>query len=229
MKKNITPEIWQYCMQYGNPKPAQILELIIEQNKLLPNGHMQTGVDQAFFMGFFAKTIQANSYLEIGIFTGYSLINMATYLPQTAKITALELEDKHIRIVQDNIQVANKIHAHDNTQPIITQNIEYIVGDANITLPQLIQDTRKYDLIFIDANKSTYLDYYTYAKQLLAPHGVLLIDNVFKGFNDINQEKLPKFAEKVHEMNLAILNDQEVESCMLPISDGLTMVRLKHV
>ncbi len=229
MKTIITPELWQYSIDFGNKKSPEILNLIDYSNKNLLNGHMQTGIEQCSFMGFLAKLIHANSYLEIGIFTGYSLISMVTYLPHNAIVTALELEEKHIEIVRANVKLANEISLKNPLQPKIYQEIEYIKGDANITMPELVSENRKYDLIFIDANKSAYLDYYQYAKNLLSKTGILMIDNVFKGYNNLSDSnKTPKFIEKVHNMNLAVLNDPEVESCMLPISDGLTLVRLKQ-
>jgi O-methyltransferase len=229
MKTIITPELWQYSLDFGNKELPEILLFINNFNKGLPNGHMQTGVEQCCFMGFLAKAIQANSYLEVGIFTGYSLISMSTQLPFNAILTALELEEKNIETVKYHVKIANEISLKSPLQPKIYQDIEYIQGDANITMPELVSENRKYDLIFIDANKSSSIDYYQYAKKLLSKSGVLMIDNVFKGYNNLaDNNKAPKFIEKVHNMNLTILHDQEVEFCMLPIADGLTLIRLKQ-
>lgn len=229
MKTTITAELWQYSIEFGNKKPPEILNVINNFNKNLPNGHMQTGIELCHFMGFLAKLIRAASYLEIGIFTGYSLISMATHLSDNAKITALELEEKNIETVKSNVILAKEIAMKNPLQPKICQDIEYITGDANITMPKLVSENRKYDLIFIDANKSSYQNYYQYAKNLLSETGILMIDNVFKGYSNLaDTNKPPKFIEKVHNMNMNILNDPDIDSCMLPISDGLTLISLKH-
>ncbi len=228
MKTQISQELWQYSIDFGNNKRAKILDIIAEFNQKLNNGHMQTGIEQCYFMGFLAKMIAANHYLEVGIFTGYSLISMATYLPNHAMITALELQASNIHTVKSNIKLANDIYLQDSSQPQILQKIEYIEGNALLTMPKLIEDNKKYDLIFIDANKSSYLKYYEYAKNLLSTNGVLMIDNVFKGHASlISNNNIPTFVQQVHNMNVAILNDDAIESCMIPIADGLTLIKLK--
>lgn len=228
MKTILTKELWQYSIDYGSKPLPQILNFITTINKNLINGNMQAGVDVCLFMGFIANAIKASSYLEVGIFTGYSLISMLTYLPANSIVTALELNKKHIEIVQSLIQYANNIAINDYNQPKIEQNIEYIQQNANISMKNLITENRKYDLIFIDANKSCYLNYYQYAKKLLTQNGILMIDNVFKGhYNIQEQKKRPNFIEKVHNMNLVINNDDSVRSIMIPIGDGLTLVQCK--
>ena len=219
MKTAITQELYNYTLQYGIKKHP-VVEELAQYNQSLPNGFMQTAPEQAQLMVIIAKLINANKYLEIGTFTGYSALNMALGMGQNSYITTI---DNNI----DNINTAKYFW---NKAGINTQ-IQAHHGEASMILEEFCnnQPRELFDISFIDANKSQQLKYFNYCYELTRPSGVIIIDNVLMHglVLDANNPILPNYVSAIHNFNQTLINDDRVEIAMLPFADGLTLAYKK--
>jgi len=159
------------------------------------------------------KILNPSRILEIGTYTGYSSLCMALALP-SVHITALDKNIEWTRIAKKYWQEAG-----------VDNRIQLTIGLATETLKTFKE--KSFDLIFIDANKSDYINYYEEGLRVVAPNGILLIDNVLWKGRVINSAYLDSGTKTIRKLNELIKNDPRVDICMLPIGDGLTIVRKK--
>ena len=216
LKNIISSELYQYALQYGVHEHPIAYQLRLETAKL-NNSRMQTPPDQCQFMATIAHIMQARNYLEIGVFTGYSTLNMALAMGNSGTIVALENNLEYIKIAQSFW-----------TQAGINESIECIHDDAMNACQNLLLDGRQnsFDIAFIDANKNQYLDYYEYCYQLVRPGGVIFVDNVlYQG--EVLLQNPSDFVKHIKTCNEFIYNDARVSMCLLPIADGLTIAYKK--
>ena len=175
---------------------------------------MQISVSQGYFFQFIIKTFKIKKILEIGTFTGYSSVTMALALSKNDSITCLEKNIINIEIAKNFFKKAR-----------LEQNINIIPGPALDSLNKLICNKEKYDLIFIDADKENYENYYNLSFKLLNSKGFILIDNVLWHGDVANKNKNDKFTNIIREFNSFVKNDNRVEKIILPIGDGVTICR----
>ena len=215
MPKTILDDaLYKYAVDFGTREHPILAKLRIETSKL-SNAHMQISQDQAQFMGVLAKMIGAKSYLELGVFTGYSSLAMALAMGNDSHITALDLNSNYI-------EIASKYW----TEAKVDKQITIIEGPATASCAKLIAENKQFDIAFIDANKSEYKKYYEYCYQLVRVGGIILIDNVlFHG--QVLKEHPATSVRAIKELNELIKNDPRVDICMLPIADGLTIAYKK--
>ena len=187
---------------------------IIEHNKSLGDiKRMQISVTQAYFMQLLIKINNIKQILEIGTFTGYSALSMALAV-NNVFITCL---DKN----KQTSEVANNFF----NKADVKKRINLIVGNAIDSLNNLINKNKKFDLIFIDADKENYIKYYDLAFKLISKNGLILIDNVLWKGEVIDKNKNDKITNIIREFNTYIKNDDKVEKTILPIGDGVTICR----
>ena len=192
-----------------------IQKAIINHNeKLGSEKKMQISVSQGYFFQFIIKTFKIKKILEIGTFTGYSSVTMALALSINDSITCLEKNIINIEIAKNFFKKAR-----------LEQNINIIPGPALNSLNKLICNKEKYDLIFIDADKENYENYYNLSFKLLNSKGFILIDNVLWHGDVANKNKNDKFTNIIREFNSFVKNDNRVEKIILPIGDGVTICR----
>ncbi|KAI8327892.1 O-methyltransferase-domain-containing protein [Blakeslea trispora] len=227
----------KYCDIYSTAfkKPfCDVLKAISDETKeTVDKSHMMVSQVQSKFLRDMVALLRPNRILEVGGFTGYSAVAMASTLRPNSKIVSLELEEKHIEIARRHVASAN-----------LQNQIEFKQGPALESLHELVKDNVQYDLIFIDADKGGYISYFDTIMEhnLLSDQGVLIADNVLffgqvhKLVPECNVTKdtyaegsknLKKMATKVHKFNEHIANDPRVECTILPIFDGITIVRKK--
>lgn len=162
------------------------------------------------------KMVGAKNILEVGSLGGYSSIWLARGLPEEGKLISLELDEVHARFAEENIQKAG-----------LGNKVRFIVGDANESIDELINNDEKYDFFFIDADKPNYLTYLEKAIQLSRPGSVIVADNLFQEGRvfDLNDESPSPVA--IREFNQMIASDPRLDSIILPIGDGLGVCRVK--
>tara|TARA_B100000700_G_C14828316_1_gene753285 strand:- start:309 stop:962 length:654 start_codon:yes stop_codon:yes gene_type:complete len=189
---------------------------IIEYNKSLGDiKRMQISITQAYFMQLLIKINKVKNILEIGTFTGYSALSMALAI-NNVFITCL---DKNKKTSQIAINFFNKAK--------VEKKINLIVGDAIESLKNLLNKNKKFDLIFIDADKENYKNYYDICFKLISTSGLILIDNVLWKGDVINKNKNDKMTNIIRDFNSYIKNDDRIEKTILPIGDGVTICRKK--
>jgi predicted O-methyltransferase YrrM len=214
-KGALTPDLHKYCLDYGVREHALLRELRLESDKL-SNSQMLISPDQGAFMAQLARLMSAKNYLEIGVFTGYSTLWMALAMPNDAKITALDINDKHLQAANAYWQRAG-----------VTEKITTIIAPAAESLIALQQTNAVYDIAFIDANKSEYVDYYEACLRLVRPGGLIIIDNVLMYGQVLEDNPRKNYVRVLQELNDLIYHDDRVDICMLAIGDGMTLARKK--
>jgi predicted O-methyltransferase YrrM len=216
-KTLITDELYNYAIRYGvheNP----ILTELRHKTHTLSNAIMQIPQDQGQLMGILARSIKAQKYLEIGVFTGYSSLCMALHMGKNGQIIALDNSEEYTNIAKEFWQKAQ-----------VDTQIRLIIDHALNSLEQLTQSGHNstFDIAFIDANKSDYLKYYEYCYTLVRPGGLILIDNTLFHGEVTKTNSTANFVTAIQEFNQFIYNDPRVEISLLTIADGLTIAYKK--
>jgi len=204
----------RYILEHSTPQNAA-LEWIERQTFLHTNfPQMLSGPVQGRFIGMLSSVAGARRILEIGTFTGYSAAAIALTAPQ-AHIDTLEINDELESIAREGWEragVADRIHLH--------------IGDARDTLSALAERGCIFDLVYIDANKREYLQYYEAVLPMLCSGALILADDVMQG-GKVYDENPASDAQTsaLLAFNDAVRCDSRVEVVMLPIRDGLSIIR----
>lgn len=210
----LTPELYEYLVEVSS-RESSILQQIREQNDKHPQIRMQIAPDQAQFLQFLIRAIGAKKVLELGTFLGYSAAAMAEALPEGGQVITLDNDVKTTIIAQKHWKEAH-----------LDEKIQLRLGAALDTLQTLIDENHQFDFIFIDADKRNYPQYYQLAKLLLAPKGMMAIDNVLY-HGEVSQSMPSKNAHAINTFNRMIHQDESVHISLLAIADGLTLVQKK--
>jgi caffeoyl-CoA O-methyltransferase len=206
------PGIEQYATEHSSAEPPHLAALAARtREELGMRSGMMVGRLEGLFLANLVAVTRAMSVVEIGTFTGYSALWMASALPDGGHITTCEVSETHAAIARDAFA------SHPDGS-----KIELKMGPALDT----VKDLRgPFDLVFIDADKSSYDSYFEAVLPKLAPHGLIVIDNVlWRG------EVLAGASDDADTAALIALNDKlasdaRVVAVMLPIRDGVTLVR----
>tara|TARA_B100000029_G_scaffold484672_2_gene537153 strand:+ start:12968 stop:13462 length:495 start_codon:yes stop_codon:yes gene_type:complete len=157
--------------------------------------------------------LKPEKILEIGCFTGYSALCMAEGLPKNGQITTCDISEEHAQIAQSNFQASQ-----------YANQINLILGPALTTLENL---KGPYDFIFVDADKENYLRYYETVLPLLSENGVIAFDNVLWSGQVLQAEDQTEETKAIRELNEHLIKDDRIECVMLPVRDGITLIRSK--
>lgn len=185
----------------------------------LPMGQvMQVMPEEGQLLGLLIRLVHARVVVEVGTFTGYSTLCMARALPAGGKVITCDISAKWPRFAAPYWQRAG-----------VADRIDVRIGDARATMAALRDElgTPTVDLVFIDADKASYREYYELALELLRPGGLIVLDNtVFFGrvIDSANQEP---DTVALRELNTLLHGDDRVDISLLPMADGITLVR-KH-
>ncbi len=207
---------------------AYLLETLIHEDPVaadlrtetaaLPEAGMQIGPDQAALMALLVRLINARNVIEIGTFTGYSALAMARALPADGRIVCCDLSDTWTGLARRYWERAG-----------IAERIDLRLGPAQQTLDSLREagEDGRFDLAFIDADKTGYDAYYERCLHLIRPGGLILIDNTLWSGNVADGNVNDDTTRTLRALNLKIRDDPRVESVLLSIGDGVTLVRVK--
>jgi len=175
---------------------------------------MQISVLQAYFFQFFIRTNKIKNILEVGTFTGYSALSMALALPKNGKITCLDIN-------KNTSEVANNFFKKAD----LDKKIKIILAPALNSLDKLKNDKKSFDMIFIDADKENYKNYYNLSLSLVKNDGFILIDNVLWKGEVADPNKNDQLTNVIREFNSFIKKDDRIEKTILPLGDGVTICR----
>jgi predicted O-methyltransferase YrrM len=176
-----------------------------------PHAHLQSNWNQGGFLSLFSKLIAPNAILEIGTFTGFSTLCLAEGLSATGSIDTIELRAED----------ASAARAHFDASPKAHQIISH-VGDAKTIIPTL---NKQWDLVFIDADKTGYIEYINLVLPMLSDKGVIIADNVLFHGQVFEAKITGKNAIAIQAFNEFILQHKGLEKIMLTVRDGLTLIR----
>ena len=212
----INEALVQYLQSVGYREDKIITELENETIKLGSVSQMQIAKEQGQFLEMITKISNAKNCLEIGRFTGMSTLFLARGLPETGKIVTVDNSDEFLSL-------AKKYWELDN----MNSKIESIIGDGVEVMQSMIDRQQSYDLIFIDADKNNYPNYYELSLNLLVSNGIIIIDNMLWHGDVADETKQDSQTKTIRDLNLKIQNDTRVEFSLLPLSDGLSFIRKK--
>lgn len=215
MGKNleITEKLEKYINDFSL-KLNPIQQEIIDYNKTLGDvKRMQVATSQCHFLHLIIKTSNIKNVLEIGTFTGLSALSIALALPDDGKLIALDKDKETNKIAVSFFKKAN-----------LTNKIQTIVKPALDSLDEL--KNSKFDMVFIDADKMNYKEYYEKSLKLLDKGGLIIVDNVLWHGEVADEDNLDKFTVNIRDFNTYVANDKRVEQIIVPLGDGMTVCRV---
>ena len=209
----ITEKLEKYINNFSL-KLNPIQQEIIEYNNTLGDvKRMQVATSQCHFLHLIIKTTNIKNVLEIGTFTGLSALSIALALPDNGKLIALDKDEKTNKIAVSFFKKAKQ----DN-------KIQTIVKPALDSLEEL--KNQKFDMVFIDADKMNYKEYYERSLSLLNKGGLIIVDNVLWHGEVADEDNLDKFTLNIRDFNTYVANDKRVEQIIVPLGDGMTVCRV---
>jgi len=204
----------EYILQHTEPEPDYLYRLWRATNIHTIHGRMASGHLQGRLLKMLVRMIRPQNILEIGTFSGYSAISMAEGLEKDGRLYTFEINDE----------------MEDFTRPWIEKSpvadkIVFIIGDALQEAPKL---SIAFDLVFMDGDKRTYRDCYEMVMQILKPGGFILADNtLWDGHVVDHAYDKDHQTQGIETFNDYIASDERVEQVILPLRDGLTLIRKK--
>jgi caffeoyl-CoA O-methyltransferase len=211
----IDPLIQTYCDHHTSPENEVLRELNRDTHANVLQPRMLSGHFQGRLLSMISHMIAPGMILEIGTYTGYSAICLAEGLKAGGRLITIDINPEREDLVNRYIQKAG-----------FENRIQHIIGDAFNIVKSL---PHTYDLVFIDADKPNYPKYYELAMDKLNPGGYMLIDNILWSGKVVDELALAKDKDTqvLDGLNKKIANDLRVENILLPVRDGLMLVRKK--
>ena len=212
MKHIVDPEIEKYIEDRATPK-SDLLNRIFRETYLEElKPHMVSGPFQGLFLSMITRMVNPKRVLELGTYTGYATLCLAEGLAEGGKIDTLERNEELRPKLESYFHEAGKGDV-----------IDLLIGDAMEVMPTLEPG---YDMVFIDADKKNYKNYYELSMEKIRQGGWIVVDNVlWKGLVIQEEEKPGRDTVAIKEFNNFVATDERVESIILPIRDGLLLAR----
>lgn len=213
MNPLVAAEIETYSAAHSIPESAVCRALREETHRTMEHPQMLVGPLEGAFLKVMTRLIGAKRILEIGMFTGYSALCFAEALPPDGTVVTCEIDE-------GPAELARRYFARSPDGGKISVRM----GPAIDTMRDL---TGSFDLIFIDADKPSYVQYYRRALDLIAPGGVILVDNVLWNGDVLKQPAPDEKTAAIQELNRMVAADPRVSAVLLPVRDGVFVIRPK--
>lgn len=213
MKTLVSPDIEAYAQAHSMPESAICRALREETQRTMASARMLVGPLEGAFLKMMTGLVGAKRVLEIGMFTGYSALCFAEAVPDDGRVITCEVDE-------EPAAVARRYFA----QAPVGKKIDVRMGPALDTLRTL---NDPFDLIFIDADKLNYLNYYRLSLDLLSPQGVMLIDNVLWDGEVLKQPPPDEHTAAIQALNEVVSADRNVSAVLVTMRDGVLIVRKK--
>ena len=208
-------ELEDYIEQHIEREPDYLRELERDTNLERVNGRMCSGRLQGRLLKMLTQMIGAKDVLEMGTFTGYSALCIAEGLDRDARFTTIESEDELEGPILEAFRKAG-----------YADRIRLLIGDAAQISRGMPSES--FDMIFIDADKRQYPAYYREAKRLLRPGGYILADNTLWDGHVVEEGRCDSQTEGIREFNRLAADDREMETVILPVRDGISIIRKRN-
>jgi len=209
----ISEELENYVEQHSQNEPELLVKLFKETHQKILQPRMLSGHFQGRVLSILSKIINPKNILEIGTYTGYATLCLAEGLQKEGTLDTIDIKDELVSIQQKYFNLSlwkDQITAH--------------LGTALEIIPTL---NKKYDLVFIDADKENYVNYFNMIVPMMTQGGIILSDNVLWSGKVLEELSTKDRSTKVLlEYNKMVNNDPRVETVLLPIRDGLTVSRV---
>ena len=209
----INDKLQQYIDNFSLKLNPIQQEIIDHNNTLGDIKRMQVATSQCHFLHLIIKTSNIKNVLEIGTFTGLSALSISLALPNDGKLIALDKNEETNKVALNFFKKANQDH-----------KIETKIKPALESLNEL--KNTKFDMVFIDADKMNYKEYYERSLKLVDKGGLIIIDNVLWHGEVADKDNLDKYTVNIREFNSYVSNDKRVEQIIVPLGDGMTVCRV---
>lgn len=207
------PEMDRYLESNASREPEHLKRLRRETYQKTTQPHMLSGYQQGRLLTIISKMLRPRNILEIGTFTGYATLCLAEGLVPDGKITTLDVNEELAYIPRKYFQESPH-----------SANINFVIEDA---LEFLQQTDEVFDLVFIDADKENYVSYWNLIKPRLRSGSVVLLDNVLWYGKVLTDEPADQATKQIIELNDLVARDGDFENLILPLRDGINLIRKK--
>jgi caffeoyl-CoA O-methyltransferase len=209
----VSDDLDAYCIKYSNPATALLGELEKHTREKVEHSMMLTGPLEGALLGFLCRLVGARRVLEFGTYTGYSALSMAEALPDGGEVVTLDIDPVNTSLAQEYWDRS----AHGS-------KIRSVLGPAADTVGTLMG---KFDLVFIDADKTGYETYFDAALERLSPRGLVVVDNVLYQGEVLEKNPPSENAKAIARFNDRVRTDPKLDRVLLPVRDGLYLIRKK--
>ena len=209
----INPLVERYAEEWTSPNEALLNDIYQQTIQTHSHANMISSPVQGRFLSFICSILQPEHVLEVGTFTGYSALCLAQGLPQNGSLHTIELRDDDATIAKKNFSISkynSQIHLH--------------LGNALEIIPLL---DYQWDLVFIDADKISYIQYYEMVLPRLSARGIIIADNVLFHGQVLEETLKGKNAKAIQEFNQHVANDSRTDQVLLTLRDGLLLIKKK--
>lgn len=210
-------KIYKYIAEHATAQ-SEALSWVEKQTHIRTNhARMLSGAVQGQIMRMIVQMSGVKDILELGTFTGYSAICLGAAMPQDGHVDTLEINDELEDLILEGFDRAG-----------LSDKITLHIGDCKETLRRFKEEGRMFDLVYMDANKREYCEYYELIFDMVRPGGLILADNVLWD-GKVCQDPLPQDKQTlgIARFNDMVKEDRRVESVILPLRDGLNLIRKK--
>jgi caffeoyl-CoA O-methyltransferase len=206
----VDPPVEEYAEAHSSPNGELFERLAAETRAKSDAPQMMVGLLEGRFLGTLVRSLRARRILELGTFTGYSSISMALALPPDGRLISCDVDEETTAIARRYAEEAG-----------VVDRIDYRLGPALETVASL---DGEFDLIFIDADKPNYLNYYEATLPLLAPSGLMILDNTLWSGRVADPEEDDENTRAIRAVNDRVRHDPRVENVLLTVRDGMNLV-----
>jgi len=203
-------KITTYCERHTSSQSSLLYQLERETHLKTLAPQMMSGQLQGQLLTIISQLVQPKIALEIGTFTGYAALCLAKGLPIDGRLYTIEVKEELESLIRKYIDQSNK-----------AAQIELLIGDAATIIPTL---PTPFDLVFIDAGKRFYAEHYDLVINQVRSGGIILVDNVLWS-GKVTLKTQDKDTRIIHEFNQKVWKDERVENVLLPIRDGINVIR----
>ena len=210
----ITKEIENYISNHSLELTTVQKEIISYNNSLGDIKRMQISTSQCHFLHLIIKISNIKKILEIGTFTGLSALTMSLSLPSGGELITLDKNEERNKVASSFFKKAKQ-----------ENKIKSIIGSALESITNLKKKKQKFDLVFIDADKENYKNYYNQSLDLIEKNGLIIVDNVLWHGEVVDTKKQDKLTTVIREFNTYVNRDKRTENLIIPVGDGLTVCR----
>ena len=210
----INKEIENYINKYSLQLNKVQKDIISYNNGLGEIKRNQISISQCHLLHLIIKTSNIKKILEIGTFTGLSALTMSLAMPNDGKLITLDKNEETNKVANEFFKMAKQ-----------EKKIEIINNKALDNLNAFKKKNYKFDLVFIDADKENYINYYDISLDLINSNGLIVIDNVLWHGEVIDKKKIDNLTESIRKFNIYIKNDKRIENLIIPVGDGLSVCR----
>ena len=210
----ISKEIENYINNHSLELTPVQKEIISYNDSLGDIKRMQISISQCHFLHLIVKITNIKKILEIGTFTGLSALTMSLSLPRDGKLISLDKNAERNKIAYNFFKKAKQ-----------EKKISTILGSALESISNLKKKEQKFDLVFIDADKENYKNYYNQSLDLIEKNGLIIVDNVLWHGEVVDEKKQDKLTTIIREFNSYVNKDERTENLIIHVGDGLAVCR----